>query len=149
MIFKQFAEVNFMRRFKITAAALLLAIISMSTPVPIPAAEYQIADAEELMTAYFNALKTGDVNSILDMLADPLLSSRRLLLEKNTAYPAYLRDFYQKAAFQITAVTSTKPDYYNVSALLMFSDDPHQVTSEFLLKKTDAGLKIFNELKDE
>ncbi len=113
------------------------------------AAESGIGAAEQLMTDYFQALKNGEVQTLLNMLADPLLGSRKILLTQNSAYPDYLRNYYKKAHFEITSVTSTSPDLFRVTAEFEFGDDTNPVKSIFLLRKMEDRLKIFNELRDE
>ena len=113
------------------------------------AADVEEENVRQFMTTYFQALKGGDVNALVDMLADPLLGSRRILLEKNTAYPDHLKDYYRDANFAITAITSPKADMYNVNAEFIFGKDANSARSKFLLKNMNGQLKIFNEINDE
>ncbi len=50
---------------------------------------------------YFNALKDGDVGAIKKYIAGRLYQKYKVLLEQNTEYPAYLRNYYQGAEFRI------------------------------------------------
>ncbi len=129
---------------------ILLAMVLMGmTPAAVSAADSEIDAAQQLMTDYFQALKNGEVQTLLNMLADPLLGSRKTLLTQNSAYPDYLRDYYKDARFEITSVTSTTADLYRVTAEFVFDDHGRPAKSIFLLRKTEDRLKIFNELRDE
>jgi hypothetical protein len=103
-------------------------------------------DPRGLMGVYFDALKNGDVETLITLLADPLLSSRRMLLEQNPAYPAYLRDYYKDSGMLVMGVRSTEDIHTQiVIAKISFEGDENPLLLQFLLKYTDEGWKIAEE----
>jgi hypothetical protein len=55
----------------------------------------------DALTRHAAALQSGDVAAIRDSLSGKALEQNRALLEKNTEYPAFLRNFYQGATFSV------------------------------------------------
>ena len=68
----------------------------------------QIAQALDEM---FEAFASGDVNALKNLFADDMYSNYQTLLDKNTSYPQYLRDYYQGALFEITEITPSGQEY--------------------------------------
>ena len=63
-----------------------------------------IADVSVLQTVerYTQALIAGDVEELKTLLGSSLYTKRRMLLEENTEYPEFLRQYYDNAAFSST-----------------------------------------------
>ncbi|MGD9211676.1 MAG: hypothetical protein PVI90_12900 [Desulfobacteraceae bacterium] len=106
-------------------------------------------DVNQFMTTYFQALKGGDVATLLDMLTEPVLETRRVLLEKNTAYPDHLREYYQNANFTIISIDSSKTDIIKVDVEYRFGEDVNSTRSRFFLRNEAGQFKIYNEIKNE
>jgi hypothetical protein len=104
------------------------------------------SEVEQFMTSYFQALQTGDVQFLLSVLAPPLLNNRRLLLERNTAYPDYLRNYYKNATFNVASITASEHGVFTVDSEIFFGDHPNPMKSRFFLKEMDHMLKLFNEI---
>jgi hypothetical protein len=103
-------------------------------------------DPQSLMVTYFDALKSGDVDMVTTLLTDPILSSKRLLLEKNTAYPEYLRDYYKGSGMTVTDIgRADEGDTREVTVQILFEGDENPLLLRFLLKFTDEGWKIAEE----
>jgi hypothetical protein len=103
-------------------------------------------EATRIILSYFDGLKNGDVQSLKTLLTDPMLSSRRLLLEQNTAYPEHLRNYYQDSDMLLTDVSLTDDSNIQiVTANIFFEGDENNLTIQFLLKNTDEGWKISEE----
>jgi hypothetical protein len=47
------------------------------------------------------ALKNGEVDEIKQYLSDDMYEKRRVLLEQNREYPAFLREYYAGAQFSV------------------------------------------------
>jgi uncharacterized membrane protein len=52
--------------------------------------------------AYLQAVKTGDVETIKQLLSDEDYKAYRVMLEQNSAYPDFLRQPYKGVTFQVT-----------------------------------------------
>ena len=105
-------------------------------------------DARIVMESYFEALKSGDVKTILTMLIDPLLSANRGLLENNTAYPAYLKKYYENASMVIKEINYPKENMQIVKTEVLFTGDIHSIKSQFILKYADGAWKISEEMNE-
>ena len=55
------------------------------------------ADPFETVIKFFEASKSGDVETMKHLIAGTLYKSRRVLLEINTNYPEFLKKFYDGA----------------------------------------------------
>lgn len=64
----------------------------------------------ETVLPFFEALKNGDVNLIKQVVAGDMYEKKKVLLEQNTEYPDFLRNYYEGVAFYVDAV-DTKGDY--------------------------------------
>ena len=92
-----------MKRFLLSSSFiftfLLLAV------VPAYADDIKILETVEL---YTQALKSGDVEAIKSLLGGRLYAKRRVLLEENTEYSDWLKQYYAGASFSFpTGVTSS------------------------------------------
>lgn len=99
-----------------------------------------------VVETYFDALKSGDVQAVMTVITDPLLGSRKLLLEQNTAYPDYLRNYYRDAVLAIDRITSPADTVRTVDVSIAFPEDANPLTIKFVLTDTPAGWKISEEL---
>ncbi len=127
----------------------LVVMLINHAETPLRASNGDPEDVGPFMRAYFQALSGGDVNTLIQMLGEPLLNHRRILLEKNTAYPDHLRSYYQDVRFVIRAITSTKPAEYIVSAEFIFPSDGQSILLKFFLERVEGQLNIVNEISDE
>ena len=96
-----------MRRFLLSTSFiftfLLLAV------VPAYADDIKILKTVEL---YTQALKSGDVEEIKNLLGGRLYEKRRVLLEENTEYSDWLKQYYAGASFSFpTGVTSSSDQF--------------------------------------
>ena len=55
----------------------------------------------ELVLPFFRALKAGDVDSIKRYISADMYESKQTLLEQNTEYPEFLRNYYQGVEFYV------------------------------------------------
>ena len=105
-------------------------------------------DTRIVIGSYFEALKNGDVQTILNMLTDPLLGAKRGLLENNTAYPAYLKNYYENATMVIKEINYPKENMQIVKTEIIFTGDIHSMKSQFILKNVDGAWKISQEMNE-
>ena len=92
-----------MRRF-LPGSSFIFAFILLAV-VPAYADDTKILGTVEL---YTQALKAGDVEEIKRLLGGRLYEKRRVLLEENTEYSDWLKQYYAGASFSFpTGVTSS------------------------------------------
>ena len=101
----------------------------------------EIAKGEELyqkitietLNPYFEALKNGDVTSIKLHISEGIYERYKVLLEKNTVYPEFLRNYYRDVDFWVKKVELIGHDIL-VSAIIKFPDN-ESLNAKFLLRK--------------
>lgn len=104
-----------------------------------------VEGVQNLMTSYFEALKNGNVKELAAMLADPLLESKKLLLERNPAYPAHLKKYYKDAVLRVIDISQAETDTQTVTAEIIFPNDDRPLKSRFTIKYKETGWKIAHE----
>jgi hypothetical protein len=66
-----------------------------------------------ILNSLFNALSTGDTETLRSLFAGEMYDKNKILLEENEEYPDFLRSYYQGAIFTITEI---KPQGENITA---------------------------------
>ena len=89
------------------------------------------------ISSYFEALKKGDVDTIKNLLSKEVYQSYKALIETNTEYPAFLRDYYQGLEYDVETVEEEANDI-RVSVTMRLPDKG-TVTSTFIMRKTMTG----------
>jgi hypothetical protein len=105
-------------------------------------------NARIVMESYFSALKSGDTQKILSILTDPLLSTKRDLLEKNTHYSSYLINYYENASMVIKEIIFPKENMSIITTEILFAGDIHSIKSKFILKYESGTWKIAQEISE-
>jgi hypothetical protein len=105
-------------------------------------------DARIVMESYFEALKGGDAQTILSILTDPLLSTKRDLLENNTSYPSYLITYYENSTMVIKGIDYPKENMSIVRTEILFAGDIHSIKSKFILKYANGAWTIAQEYSE-
>lgn len=67
------------------------------------------SDPSKTLIRYFKALKHGDIETMKECIGGDYYADIRVLMERNKAYPNFLKKFYQGAKLQIM-------DSYNMGA---------------------------------
>ncbi len=73
---------------------------SQAQEAPVVDDEYEQVINETVMP-FFEALKNGDVISIKQHIAGDMYERSKVLLEQNTEYPQFLRNYYQGVEFYV------------------------------------------------
>lgn len=131
-----------MRRF------LFLALLGI-----IPLLYYNIAhteadegEVEAVVESYYGYLRAGDTAGILSLLTEPLLSERRELLERNTAYPQFLREMYQSSYMEVTDIKKVKGNRRAVDVEIYLDEGQNPLKTRFILQIVNGSWKISNEV---
>ncbi len=104
-------------------------------------------DARNIVNAYFEALKTGDVATIKIITSGDLLRKRSRLLD-NPSYPEHLITAYQSASFVITDVSKIGNDRYSVKATIQLNANeqlPRTYTVESSTGASTPELRVVDE----
>lgn len=70
---------------------------------------------------YFRALQNGDIEAIIARTGGPLYKRYQVLLEQNSTYAQFLRDYFNGIQFQLAGVT-TKDNYIIVEVVYLYPD---------------------------
>ena len=104
---------------------------------------------------FFKGLKMGDVNTIKQCISGKMYNEVRILLEKNRAYPEFLKRYYQGAIFSVEKLSRTKPMII-VEVVIEFRDGVKRTSMLYLkeriqnssTKTTSKKWEIFDQRYD-
>ena len=105
-----------------------------------PAITYA-TEPQELVEAYFEAMKNGDVKTMKSYMGGKLYQKRKVLLEENKEYPKFLIDFYKGAELETVEV---KDEIVHIK--IQFPDGGKREHNLVLQKNSYGKWKIVNEL---
>ena len=89
-------------------SALCLIVVSLVFGFNLLPAEAAVPS--DTVRLYFEALKNGDTETIIQCIAGDFYEKNKVLLEKNENYPEFLRNYYQGATLQIGDSTNSGDD---------------------------------------
>ena len=120
--------------------AFLLALLSVQTTF----AENDVK--HQKLSTFFQTTQSGDVDSIYQMLTDPLKSRMESLLKKNKSYRNLLRKKYLHASFVINQVTDSS-DSTKIANVTVFYQDGSKSNHTFIMKEVSPqNWKISDEI---
>ena len=105
-------------------------------------------EVEAVVESYFECLRSGDTTGILNLITDPLLSERRELLEKNTAYPQFLREMYNNYYMKIINIRKIKGDKRAADVEVYLNNGETPLKTRFILQNVNGSWKISDEVND-
>ena len=114
----------------------------------VPNSQAQEREIEVVMQDYLEYLRSGDTEGILSLLTDPLLSERRKLLERNSAYSEFLRDTYRGADMLIRGIKEIGTNKRAVDVEISFGDQGAPLKTRLILKREGGLWKISEEISD-
>lgn len=95
---------------------------------------------EEVLHPFFMALKNGEVDEIKQYLSDDMYEKRRVLLEQNKEYPAFLREYYAGAQFSVVEAVREGDDIL-VGIMINFAGG-HGTKTRLRLRNETANPKL-------
>ncbi|HWP93827.1 MAG TPA: hypothetical protein VNN20_16685 [Thermodesulfobacteriota bacterium] len=105
------------------------------------------AEPSETLTAYFQALKDGDVGKIKQCIAGDFYEKNKVLLENNPDYPEFLRNYYQGADLEIGKSVKSG-DTVIIEMRTLFPNGSTGVNKLRLKESSDGDWKIVEEIFD-
>ncbi len=105
------------------------------------------AEPSDAITAYFQALKDGDVGKIKQYIAGDFYEKNKVLLENNPDYPEFLRNFYQGADLEIGKSVKSG-DTVIIEMRTIFPNGSTGVNKLRLKESSDGDWKIVEEIFD-
>ncbi len=104
----------------------------------------------EVVMKYFQACENGDVSTIKSLITDHFYQRRKVLIEENQEYPAFLRSHYSGMQVEIVS-TQIENANGNVAVMLeQIFPDGNILNSTLILKKNmDGNWKISDEMLPE
>lgn len=130
-------------KIRTTVSYILMAVLVAG----IAAKHAACSEPNDTVLRYLEALKNGDVATIMNTIDGELLEKRRVLLAENDTYSRFLKKFYQGAVFEIKGnrISGTIAQ----SSVEVYFDD-RQSNFELLLNLNDEGKwKIIDEVSSQ
>jgi hypothetical protein len=78
----------------------------------------------ETMVPYFEALKNGDVSTLQRLISGRMFERNKVLLEQNTEYPEFLRNYYRNVTFEVEKAENFGDDILVMVALEFPGQEP-------------------------
>ena len=95
-------------------------------------------EAEDVLKSYLQALSSGDVRTIENLLSPKLLKKRQRLL-RNPSYPDFLRKWYANARFEILGFKNFANNRIKVEVRVVLNDGESTRLGILLLKTKVKG----------
>lgn len=95
-------------------------------------------EAEDVLKSYLQALSSGDVRTIENLLSPKLLKKRQRLL-RNPSYPDFLRKWYANARFEILGFKNFANNRIKVEVRVVLNEDESTRLGILLLKTKVKG----------
>jgi hypothetical protein len=87
------------------AGALVLLVMALPAFAGQPLTSVKVNQVTKVLNRHIAALQKGDVSALKSTLGGQAYSEYKTLLEQNTEYPDFLRNYYKGASFQIGDIT--------------------------------------------
>ena len=133
-----------MKRFLFLALLLIIPLLYSN----VAHTEADKGEVGAVVESYYRYLRVGDTAGILSLLTEPLLSEKRELLEKNTAYPQFLREMYQSSYMEITKIKKVKGNKRAVDVEIYLDEVGMPLKTRFILQIVNGSWKISDEVND-
>ncbi len=123
---------------KIRIWAVVLCCLMLTAGAPLaqekaPHDAADVADGTAILISYFEALKSGDVAALKDLLSADAYAEYKALIESNAEYPAFLRNYYRGLDYRIDTV---EPAGRELSARVAIKfPDAEPIDSTFILRR--------------
>ena len=97
-----------------------------------------VAIGTATLISYFEALKGGDVAALKSLLSADAYAKYKELIESNTEYPAFLRNYYRGLEYRVDTVERAGQEL--AARVTITFPEAEPVTSTFILRReTDTG----------
>lgn len=93
----------------------------------------------QVLNNMFDALRSGDTETLKRLFAGEMYANNKTLLEKNTGYPDFLRNHYQDAIFTVTEI-SRNGDEITASFTIYFADGREKIVNMLFEKHSADAL---------
>lgn len=103
------------------------------------------AEPSDTVISYFEALKNGDTEIIKNYIAGEFYEKNKALLEENTKYPEFLRNYYEGAEFRIRNSFEAGNDEI-VEIGINFPNGSESIKKLRLKRYNDTSWKIVQEI---
>jgi hypothetical protein len=92
------------------ASALVLLVMALPAFAGQPLTSAKVDQVTKVLNRHITALQRGDVSALKSTLGGQAFRDYKTLLEQNTEYPDFLRNYYKGASFQIGDMTPGMDD---------------------------------------
>jgi len=102
--------------------------VALRAQVPSSPSAAQVREIRSSFDTLFRAMKDGNVAVIEQYFAGQMSAEDKKLLEQNTKYPAFLRNFYKGATFGISKLTPASDGNVIVDVVIQLGSGSRSVT---------------------
>jgi hypothetical protein len=131
-----------MKKYKIGLGCIFTGLLLICNIVSVEAAE-----PNEIVTAYFQALKEGNVKVVKNLISGNLYNNRRVLLEENPDYGNFLKKIYMGSHIQIMDTVKKNGITY-VDVKIEFQDGSNHLVTLLLKEDNSKKWKINEEIEN-
>ena len=123
---------------------LLFSIIWVADASAVSLEIYDLANPEEVVTAYFQCLSEGDVESLTSLIGGNLLEKKRRMLSNVDHYAAFLRDYYKHS--QLLSIEMSRIEDNKIQSVLEVLKKDGVIFFKLILSKIDGWWVITDDI---
>lgn len=131
-----------MKKFIFVIMLLTFSLVSFSNLSCLHA----MMDEEMPVHNFFEQLKSGNKEGVLNQLTDPIWQKKREIFYKNPQYIQHLQNIYQGSSISITNTETVNADTRRVYVEIYLAGENIPIKTSFILKRKDDVWKISKEL---
>ena len=114
---------------------LIFSMILVAAASAVSLERYNLADPEEVVTAYFYCLNEGDVGSLTSLIGGDLLVRKRQMLSNMDNYAAFLRNYYKDS--QLLSIKMSRVNDNKIQSVLEVLRKDGVTSFELILSRID------------
>jgi hypothetical protein len=119
-------------------------MIWVTTASAVSLDRYNLADPEEVVTAYFQCLVEGDVVSLTSLISGNLLERKKQMLSNVDHYAAFLRNYYNDS--QLLSIKMSRVENNKIQGILEVLKQGEVISFKLILSKIDGWWVITDDI---
>ncbi len=104
-------------------------------------------DVRNVVVEFLQDLKKGNTTGVLELITDPMLSEREVLLQHNPNYPRILVNAYKNTEFEVSNIEKIDDLNYSVDINYLVDNEAVKKTT-FICQKNSDVWKVSEEIRD-
>ena len=128
-------EVTMLKNSALFLVLAFSVLASFADVYPVSLNHYDLQDPKQVVTAYFHCLKEGDLFTLTNIIGGNLLEEKRNLIEKESNYAIFLRNYY--ASTRLGSMELKRIERDKIEARLTVFQRNDVVVFALILSETD------------